>query len=59
MARMRPYLDHGILELDNNTAESGDADCRECRVIVPLFFKYLGTLKVGLCLWCDTGVRSV
>jgi hypothetical protein len=21
MARMRPYLDHGILELDNNTAE--------------------------------------
>jgi hypothetical protein len=23
MARMRPYLDHGILELDNNTAERG------------------------------------
>ena len=21
MARLRPYLDHGILELDNNTAE--------------------------------------
>ena len=21
MAQMRPYLDHGILELDNNTAE--------------------------------------
>lgn len=21
MARMRPYLDHGILEIDNNTAE--------------------------------------
>ena len=23
MERMRPYLDHGILELDNNTAERG------------------------------------
>jgi len=21
MARLRPYLDHGILEIDNNTAE--------------------------------------
>ena len=21
MARLRPYLDHGVLELDNNTAE--------------------------------------
>ena len=23
MERLRPYLDHGILELDNNTAERG------------------------------------
>lgn len=23
MARLRPYLDHGILELDNNPAERG------------------------------------
>ncbi|SHM52251.1 Transposase IS66 family protein, partial [Paracoccus solventivorans] len=23
MARLRPYLDHGILELDNNAAERG------------------------------------
>lgn len=28
MARLRPYLDHGILELDNNTAERAMSESR-------------------------------
>ena len=36
MARMRPYLDHGILEIDNNTAESSLFPFSNCLLTTPV-----------------------